>query len=205
MLPNANATCTSPASLHLPFAWQNLRAAQQGQCVMRRKNRDEKRCCCSNSSTQASVFGKRQIALVGDSDLANCVMPSPGAAIAGALLSAVLALTGTLGGAVFPPTAAAAAPAEVFSKSCAGCHTGGGNIVRPQATLKLADLQKYGLTDPDELYKLIYYGRGSMPGYGEGCTGKVGLYLSIVCLFACWGGGAALHASAAPVDAKSVA
>ena len=38
--------------------------------------------------------------------------------------------------------------------------------------MKLEDLTKYGIDSVDELYKVIYSGRGSMPGYGEGCAPK---------------------------------
>jgi cytochrome c6 len=65
-----------------------------------------------------------------------------------------------------------AATEQTFASTCAGCHAGGGNIVRRDATLKLEDLTKYGIDSVDELYNVIYSGRGSMPGYGEGCTPK---------------------------------
>ena len=61
---------------------------------------------------------------------------------------------------------------QTFSNTCAGCHAGGGNIVRRDATLKSSDLKKYGVDSPDALYQLIYSGRGSMPGYGEDCAPK---------------------------------
>lgn len=86
-----------------------------------------------------------------------------------------LTLGAILGAALFvmPLTANAADPATTFGMSCAGCHEGGGNIIRPQSTLKLADLEKNGLVDPDALYKVIYSGKGSMPGFGEGCEPKL--------------------------------
>lgn len=73
-----------------------------------------------------------------------------------------------------PPLALAdqAAAEQLFSNTCAGCHAGGTNIVRRDATLSLDDLTKYGINSVDELYKLIYSGRGAMPGYGEGCAPK---------------------------------
>lgn len=67
----------------------------------------------------------------------------------------------------------AADPEELFGLQCAGCHTGGGNIIEANKTLKLEDLQKYGLDSVQELYDLIYSGKGRMPGYGEGCQGKL--------------------------------
>lgn len=62
--------------------------------------------------------------------------------------------------------------AAVFNSTCAGCHAGGGNIVRPNATLRMEDLKKYDIADPSELYKIIYSGRASMPGYGKECAPK---------------------------------
>jgi cytochrome c6 len=76
---------------------------------------------------------------------------------------------------VHPPTAWAdevPSAAQAFANTCAGCHAGGGNVVRRDATLRLEDLQKYGIDSVDELYKVIYSGRGTMPGYGEGCAPK---------------------------------
>ena len=69
-------------------------------------------------------------------------------------------------------TTAAAAAAATFENTCAGCHAGGGNIVKRDATLSLSDLQKYGLDGPDALYSIIYNGNGSMPGYGTDCAPK---------------------------------
>ncbi len=93
--------------------------------------------------------------------------PRPSSAVAGACLSLCVSL--------FAPSmalAASDATVQVFQNSCAGCHAGGGNIVKRDATLALSDLQKYGLDGPDQLYDIIYKGRGSMPGFGEGCTPK---------------------------------
>lgn len=63
--------------------------------------------------------------------------------------------------------------ALLFQNTCAGCHAGGGNIVRRDATLVYGDLQKFSVTSPEQLYDLIYNGRGSMPGYGEKCSPKL--------------------------------
>lgn len=73
------------------------------------------------------------------------------------------------------PASAIAATAEtqqIFENSCAGCHAGGGNIVKREATLALSDLTKYGLDGPEALYNIIYSGNGAMPGFGEECTPK---------------------------------
>ncbi|DBB04100.1 hypothetical protein WJX77_004455 [Trebouxia sp. C0004] len=64
----------------------------------------------------------------------------------------------------------AAEPAEVFQRSgCVGCHAGGGNIVQAGASLQTSDLQKNGAATTDAIYKLVYYGKGKMPGYGKEC------------------------------------
>ena len=62
--------------------------------------------------------------------------------------------------------------AQLFENSCAGCHAKGGNIVKRDATLFESDLRKYGLDDPEQLYSIIYSGKGSMPGFGEECQPK---------------------------------
>lgn len=70
-------------------------------------------------------------------------------------------------------TAWAAETDQLFALQCAGCHTGGGNIIEANKTLQLRDLEKYGLDSVQQLYDLIYTGAGRMPGYGEGCQGKL--------------------------------
>lgn len=42
--------------------------------------------------------------------------------------------------------------------------------MRRDATLQLDDLQKNELINPEDLYNIIYSGRASMPGFGEGCA-----------------------------------
>ncbi|KAL3681368.1 hypothetical protein R1sor_024324 [Riccia sorocarpa] len=58
----------------------------------------------------------------------------------------------------------------LFQRTCSGCHSGGSNILQPSATLYKKDLDRNGLTSVDEIYKITYYGKGRMPGYGEKCT-----------------------------------
>ncbi|KAF6163503.1 hypothetical protein GIB67_002508 [Kingdonia uniflora] len=64
----------------------------------------------------------------------------------------------------------------LFHKACIGCHTGGGNIIQPGATLFEKDLQRVvplhrnGIESEEEIYKITYYGNGRMPGFGEKCT-----------------------------------
>ena len=86
---------------------------------------------------------------------------------AGAVLGLCLVATNV------PGATAAEEAAAVFGKSCAGCHAGGGNVIRPGLTLRLDDLQKQGYVEPAALYQVIYAGRGSMPGFGTDCAPKV--------------------------------
>lgn len=58
----------------------------------------------------------------------------------------------------------------LFQRSCAGCHDRGGNILQPGATLSAADLQKNGIASVDDIFKITYFGKGRMPGFGEQCT-----------------------------------
>lgn len=76
-----------------------------------------------------------------------------------------------------PALAADAAPdAAAFSKSCAACHSGGGNVVNGAQTLRAGDLRRAGLlsSDPDAdtaaLAGVIERGRGTMYGFGDTCA-----------------------------------
>nr|GMD05438.1 cytochrome C6, chloroplastic [Ipomoea batatas] len=60
--------------------------------------------------------------------------------------------------------------ASLFNRACIGCHTAGGNIIQPGATLFLKDLQRNGVDTEEEIYRVTYYGKGRMPGFGEECT-----------------------------------
>lgn len=59
--------------------------------------------------------------------------------------------------------------ATIFTKSCAGCHAGGGNVVVPGATLFPDALARGGVDTQESLFALIYAGRNRMPGYGAKC------------------------------------
>lgn len=63
-----------------------------------------------------------------------------------------------------------------------GCHAGGGNIVQAGASLQTSDLQKNGAATTDAIYKLIYSGKGKMPGYGKECTPRVTRSICQFCL-----------------------
>ena len=71
--------------------------------------------------------------------------------------------------------------AELFGQHCAGCHVNGGNIIRRGKTLKLAALQRNGITDPDAIAAIAAGGIGQMGGYsavlGEGGPEVVGAWV----------------------------
>eukprot|EP00271_Cylindrocystis_brebissonii_P005115 TRINITY_DN17061_c0_g1_i2.p1 TRINITY_DN17061_c0_g1~~TRINITY_DN17061_c0_g1_i2.p1 ORF type:complete len:194 (-),score=21.26 TRINITY_DN17061_c0_g1_i2:310-891(-) len=58
---------------------------------------------------------------------------------------------------------------EVFQRTCAGCHAGGGNILQPSATLSLQDLARNGIDSEEGVFNITYSGKNRMPGYGEEC------------------------------------
>ncbi|KAB5525316.1 hypothetical protein DKX38_023065 [Salix brachista] len=60
--------------------------------------------------------------------------------------------------------------ASLFSRTCIGCHDAGGNIIQPGATLFTKDLQRNGVDTEEEIYRITYFGKGRMPGFGENCT-----------------------------------
>jgi cytochrome c6 len=56
--------------------------------------------------------------------------------------------------------------AQLFQNHCAGCHVNGGNILRRSKTLKLAALERNGITGPGAIATIAAQGRGQMSGYG---------------------------------------
>ncbi|XP_015063799.1 cytochrome c6, chloroplastic [Solanum pennellii] len=60
--------------------------------------------------------------------------------------------------------------ASLFNRACIGCHYEGGNIIQPGATLFLKDLRRNGVDTEEEIYRVTYYGKGRMPGFGQNCT-----------------------------------
>ncbi|CAI9090524.1 OLC1v1025306C1 [Oldenlandia corymbosa var. corymbosa] len=58
----------------------------------------------------------------------------------------------------------------LFHQACIGCHDAGGNIIQPGATLFLKDLERNGVATEEDIYRLTYFGKGRMPGFGENCT-----------------------------------
>jgi cytochrome c6 len=84
-----------------------------------------------------------------------------------ALVQALLLATVLL--LVFWPRPAWGLPADgghLFELHCAGCHPGGGNIIRRGRTLRLADLQRQGIDGPAAVARIAAIGIGRMDGYG---------------------------------------
>lgn len=65
-----------------------------------------------------------------------------------------------------PDRATLQAGARLFEAHCAGCHGGGGNIIRRGRTLKLAALERAGLASPEAIARVAAAGIGQMSGYG---------------------------------------
>ncbi|WP_239112282.1 c-type cytochrome [Halomicronema sp. CCY15110] len=61
------------------------------------------------------------------------------------------------------------APA-LFEANCAGCHVGGGNIVRRRKTLKQRALQRNGVDSVAAIADLITNGKGAMSAYRDRLT-----------------------------------
>ena len=98
---------------------------------------------------------------------------APGRREAGAMRRAMFSTAAAMAVALSGGSALAeGTSAELFDKTCAGCHAAGGNIVASGATLFPQDLQRNGVNDADTIYTLIYGGKNKMPGYGQDCQPK---------------------------------
>jgi cytochrome c6 len=60
--------------------------------------------------------------------------------------------------------------AQVFEAQCAGCHVGGGNIIRRGKNLKLKTLQKNHVETIAAIAALVTAGKGNMSAYGNRIT-----------------------------------
>ena len=56
---------------------------------------------------------------------------------------------------------------QLFLKHCSGCHINGGNIIRRGKTLKMSDLKRRGLDDPEAIARVTREGIGIMSGYND--------------------------------------
>ncbi|KAL5193116.1 Cytochrome c6, chloroplastic [Glycine soja] len=58
----------------------------------------------------------------------------------------------------------------LFRQACIGCHDAGGNIIQPvRATLFTKDLQRNEVDTEEAIYRVTYYGKARMPGFGKEC------------------------------------
>ena len=70
---------------------------------------------------------------------------------------------------------------QLSSETLAACHAGGGNIVQRNAGLRLDELTRNEAAKPEQIYSLIYSGKGKMPGYGQDCAPKASIVLMAAC------------------------
>jgi cytochrome c6 len=54
---------------------------------------------------------------------------------------------------------------QVFASNCAACHIGGGNVVNGAKTLKLEDLEKYGMASLEAIKTQVTNGKSAMPAF----------------------------------------
>ena len=56
---------------------------------------------------------------------------------------------------------------HLFIEHCSGCHIKGGNVIRRNKTLKLKDLKRNGIDNPNTIAVIARDGIGIMDGYDE--------------------------------------
>ena len=59
---------------------------------------------------------------------------------------------------------------QLFEAQCAGCHVGGGNIIRRGKNLKLKTLQRNKLDTQEAIANLVTIGKGNMSAYADRIT-----------------------------------
>lgn len=62
--------------------------------------------------------------------------------------------------------------AKIFQANCAGCHAGGGNIIRRGKNLKSKALQRNKVDNLAAITQLVTNGKNNMPAYGDRLTPK---------------------------------
>ena len=55
--------------------------------------------------------------------------------------------------------------AKIFTANCQACHAGGGNIIKPGASLSKADLEKNGKYSVEAIKTQVLYGQPPMPSF----------------------------------------
>ncbi|MDY7016112.1 MAG: c-type cytochrome [Cyanobacteriota bacterium] len=68
-----------------------------------------------------------------------------------------------------PPVRAETAPkgAQIFQVHCAGCHPGGGNIIRRGKNLKQRTLRRHGMDSIAAISELVTQGKNNMSAFGD--------------------------------------
>ncbi len=56
---------------------------------------------------------------------------------------------------------------QLFEIHCAGCHPGGGNIIRRSQSLKAKALKRNHMDTPDAIATLIAQGKNNMSAFGD--------------------------------------
>jgi cytochrome c6 len=59
---------------------------------------------------------------------------------------------------------------QLFELHCAGCHLGGGNIIRRNKTLKLKALQRNQMDSVAAIAEITTYGKANMSAYSDRLT-----------------------------------
>lgn len=57
--------------------------------------------------------------------------------------------------------------AKIFQVQCAGCHLGGGNIIRRGKNLKQRALQQNGYDSVAAIAEIVTYGKNNMSAFGD--------------------------------------
>ncbi len=69
-----------------------------------------------------------------------------------------------------PTTSVSASGAAIFETNCAGCHAGGGNIIRRGKSLKLKALEKNQRASVALIADIVTHGKANMSAYGDRLT-----------------------------------
>ncbi|GAQ79230.1 cytochrome c6 [Klebsormidium nitens] len=123
----------------------------------------------SRSKTRSQVVICRQTQFKENKSLKEPLKAAARVREAVAIFAVAAALAMAAPGAALADTLVAGGAAEVFATTCAGCHYKGGNVVQAGATLFTKDLERNNMNTEEAIYKITYFGKGKMPGYGAEC------------------------------------
>lgn len=83
------------------------------------------------------------------------------------LLGVMVLVLGFASPAIAEKTDAIDTGAQIFSAQCAGCHAGGGNIVRWWKTLKKGALKRNGYDSVESISEIVANGKSNMSAYKD--------------------------------------